>query len=358
MRNIRALMFGLTMIALVFAGVGYIFLQEIRSPAGDSSTPIEIEIELGDSTAQIATKLRAEKLIRQPIVFMTLIKLSGLDGTLQAGTYTLNQNMSMSEIATILQYSEAVAEIEITVPEGLRLEEIAEIIGRTGIVDEQDFLNVVRKGTSFRSNYDFLRTLPADASLEGFLFPNTYRIAETATVTDIVNIMLGEFETQYSNIENEVTVSDVNLYDIVVMASIVQREAVLLDEMPRIAAVFWNRLKPENFGETGNGRLQADPTVQYALGYSNFERTWWRKELTFTDLKVDNPYNTREFPGLPPGPICSPGFDALKAAANPDNSTNYLYFVASCNGDGSHNFATNFVDFQQFEAEYQQCSGN
>ncbi len=358
MRNVRALMLGITMLALVLASFGYIILREIRTPVGGGLRPIEVVIEPGDSTNQIATKLRAARLIRQPVLFSTLVRYNNLEGKLQSGEYTLNTGMTMSELATALQISETIAEVEVTLPEGLRLEEVAERVASTGVVQEQEFLAVARQGSLFRTEYDILRSLPVDASLEGYLFPDTYRIAETTTVTDIIELMLNRFEDQYQLVENDVTVPDVSIHEIVTMASIVQREAMLIEEMPKIAAVFWNRLKPENFGETGNGRLQADPTVQYALGYSNFEQTWWRKELTFSDLKVDSPYNTREYPGLPPGPIANPGLAALRAAAVPDSEANYLYFVASCEGDGTHNFATNFVDFQQFEAEYQECSGN
>jgi UPF0755 protein len=142
------------------------------------------------------------------------------------------------------------------------------------------------------------------------------------------------------------------------MASVVQRESALKEEMPLIAAVFWNRLKPENADETGGGKLQADATLQYALGYSSEEQTWWRKNLTRDDLQLRDPYNTRERTGLPPGPICNPGLEALRAAAQPDESDNYLYFVVNCEMDGSHNFAATFEEFQQLEAAYLECSGN
>jgi UPF0755 protein len=347
-------MLGITLIALVLTCSGYILLQEIRATASSSTESVEVEIEDGDSTTQIATKLRAAGLIRQPMLFTTLVRVQGLDGKLQAGRYLLRPSMTMSEILATLQHSR-VEEIEFTIPEGLRLEEIAARVGETGVVDEAEFLELANDGAAFQEEYFLLNSLPPDSSLEGYLFPDTYRVPATATPREIITIMLDRFVQQYSIVEKDVRVPDVNVHQIVTMASIVQREAAVIEEMPRIAAVFWNRLKPENFDETGGGKLQADPTVQYALGYSNFEQTWWRKELTFTDLKVDSPYNTREYPGLPPGPICSPGLDALKAAAQPDESANYLYFVASCEMDGTHNFATNFVDFQQFEAEFQEC---
>jgi UPF0755 protein len=126
--------------------------------------------------------------------------------------------------------------------------------------------------------------------------------------------------------------------------------------MPQIAAVFWNRLKPEHVAETGNGRLQSDPTLQYALGKPG---DWWPKLDTLTVEQIDantNPYNPRVNPGLPPGPISAPGLAALRAAARPDASDPpYLYFVASCENQGAHNFATSIAEFQQFEQEYLNC---
>ncbi len=354
MRHIRALMLGISLIALVLACGGYLLLGEIRASASASNTPVEIEIEPGDTTNQIATKLTDADLIRQPVLFTTLVRLQGLDGKLQAGRYVLRPSMTMSEILVALQNSR-VAEIQITIPEGLRLEEIAERVAATGVVSAEDFLQTARNADAFKEQYFLLNSLPPGASLEGYLFPDTYRIAATATVTEVMTLMLNRFNEQYRELERDVRVPNVTVHQVVTMASIVEREAARADEMSQIAAVFWNRLKPENANETGGGRLQADPTVQYALGYSAEEQTWWRKNLTFQDLQVASPYNTRVQLGLPPGPISNPGLSALRAAAQPDESANYLYFVASCAKDGSHKFATNFAEFQQYEAEWLAC---
>lgn len=354
MKHIRALMLGIAMICLVIACAGYILLRELRMPASDSSEPVEIEIESGDSTSRIATKLRAAGLIRQPILFTTLARYQGLDDKLQAGRYVLRPDMSVGQILIALQNSR-VDEVQVTIPEGLRREEIASLLSSAGLVNEAEFLEVTSNGDAFRDNHFLLTDLPPGASLEGYLFPDTYRIAMTASVTEVVELMLDRFDEQYGTIERDVRVPNVDVHEIVTMASIVQREAALTSEMPRIAAVFWNRLKPEYADETGGGKLQADPTVQYALGYSVAEQTWWRKELTVADLQVESPYNTRVNEGLPPGPISNPGLEALRAAAQPDESAEYLYFVASCARDGSHNFATTFEEFQQYEAEFQAC---
>jgi UPF0755 protein len=356
MRHVRALMLSVAMIALMLSCGGYIILRELRTPASVSDTPVEIEIAPGDSAGRIATRLRTNGLIRQPIFFTALVRYKDLDQNLQAGRYMLRPNMTVSDILIALQ-NNRVDEVSVTIPEGLRIEEVAGLVAAADLelVDEESFLATARNGAVFKDDYFLLSSLPDDASLEGYLFPDTYRIASTATVTEVVELMLDRFDEQYNSIERDIRVPDVTVHEIVTMASIIQREAALVEEMPQIAAVFWNRLEPENAGETGGGKLQADPTVQYALGYSVAEETWWRKDLTVADLQIDHPYNTRERTGLPPGPISNPGLAALTAAAQPDESAEYLYFVASCAKDGSHNFAATFEEFQRYQSDFQAC---
>ncbi len=362
-KTLRAMFLGVALISLMIACVGYGFLRELRTPAGNSSEIVDITVEPGESTSAIATTLRQNGLIRQPLLFSFLVRSQGLDGKLQAGTFHLRSNMTMSQIISALQVTAKFEEVQVTIREGLRLEEIAEVIGSAGLtnVDEQSFLEAARHGALFKDEHALLSSLPMTATLEGYLFPDTYRLAKTATVTDVIDDLLDNFDKQYATFETRVTAaapdgSPMDVHSIVTLASIVQREAVLTDEMPRIAAVFWNRLKPEYQGETGNGRLQADPTLQYALGKPG---AWWPKLDTLTLEQINantNPYNTRVHPGLPPGPISSPGLLALTAAARPDDTAPYLYFVASCSQPGAHNFATSLEEFNQFEREYQSCS--
>lgn len=360
-KTARALFLGVALVSLMIACAGYAFLSEIRTPAGSSVVPSDITVDQGDSTSAIATKLRAAGLIRQPLLFTMLVRSQGLDGKLQAGTFHLRPNMTMSQIISALQVPARAEEVQVTLKEGLRLEEVAEVIGEAGIknVEEQSFLDLAREGARFKDQHALLSSLPVTATLEGYLFPDTYRFNTTDTVTDVINKMLDNFDQQYGTFEKQITVADTNgapmdVYSIVTIASIVQREAARTDEMPKIAAVFWNRLKPENLAETGNGKLQSDPTLQYVLGKPG---AWWPKldNLTPEELNNPHPYNTRLHPGLPPGPISVPGLDALRAAARPDTSALYLYFVASCKEAGAHNFATTNEEFQNFEQEYLNC---
>jgi len=341
----------------MIACAGYALLREVRAPAGSSDEVIEMTVEPGDSTSAIATKLRTAQLIRQPLLFTLLVRSQGLDGKLQPGHFRLRQNMTMSEIISALQTPARIEEVQVAIREGLRLEEIGDLIGSAGLekVTPESFVELARDGAAFKPEHALLSSLPDDARLEGYLFPDTYRFAKKATVTDVIDTMLNRFDEQYASFEKEVLVTDVNVHQIVTMASIVQREAARESEMPKIAAVFWNRLKPEHTGETGGGKLQADPTVQYVLGKPG---DWWPKLDTLSAEEINSntsPYNTRINPGLPPGPISNPGLAALRAAARPDPSAPYLYFVASCTDPGAHNFATTNEEFQKFEQEYLNC---
>ena len=361
-KTLRALCLGVALVALMVACVGSVLLNEIRRPASTDDTPIAFTIEPGDSTGAIATNLRREGLIRIPQLFTLLVRMQGFDGNLQAGNYLLRANMTMSQIISALQIGIKVEEKEITIVEGLRLEEIAAQIGAANLsnVSAATFLTAARHGAAFKPNHFHLGNLPENATLEGYLFPDTYRVASTATVSDVIETMLNRFDEQYATFEKEVRVPDVDVHKIVTMASIVQREATSRKEMPLISAVFWNRLKPENAGEFGGGRLGSDPTVQYVIGQPS---NWWPKLDTLSVDEINSAganteryaYNTRANGGLPPGPISSPGLDALRAAAQPDAAANYLYFVASCQTPGTHNFATTNEEFLKFEQEYLNC---
>ena len=361
-RTLRALCLGVALVALMVACSVSIVLREITRPYSQDATPVEFVVESGDATSLIATNLRREGLIRIPQLFTYLVRRQGFDGKLRAGRYMLRPNMTMGEIMAALQTGIKIEEIQLTLIEGLRLEEIAAKVGAAGLpnVGEQAFLAAARDGAAFKNTHFRLNSLPPNASLEGYLFPDTYRIASTATVTEVIEVLLSRFDEQYQTFETAVRVPDVDVHKIVTMASIIQREATDPEEMGLISAVFWNRLKPENSGEFGGGKLGSDPTVQYLLGTPG---TWWPKLDTLTAEQIDAvgantdqyAYNTRANAGLPPGPISTPGLDALRAAAQPDESANYLYFVASCEQAGRHKFATTFAEFSQYEQEYLAC---
>lgn len=355
-RFFRVVFLMVAILAIVATAVVMLVSAEIRRPSGSDDTPLEFVVSEGEATYSIATRLAEQKLIRQPLLFVALARVQQIDNRLQAGNFLLRQNMTMNEIMVALQQSR-VKEIQLTIIEGMRIEEIATIVGNAGIlaIDEQTALRAFSNADRFRKGHIYLSSCPEGSTLEGYLFPDTYRINETANITDVVELLLGHFDEQYATIEREVQVPDTSVHQIVTMASIIQREATRQDEMALVSAVFWNRLKPENADETGGGKLQSDPTVQYLLGTPD---NWWPKldNLTIDQINAPpGPYNTRVQNGLPPGPISTPGLAALRAAARPDATANYLYFVASCETPGKHNFASNYNEFLVFEQQYLTC---
>jgi UPF0755 protein len=360
MRLVRALILGVTLALLLTAAPLALALSEIRAAASPNAAPVEFTVEEFESGASIAERLSDAGLIRQPLLFRFLMRRSALDQNIQPGRYVLSAGMSMSQMMVVLQSGEVIEDIEVTFREGLRLEEYPAILAEAGLIEAAaEFAAVAADGSTFADEFFLLNSLPAGATLEGYLFPDTYRFAPDADAETIVRTLVARFVEQYSTFETQVQVADVNVHEIVTMASIVQREAVLLDELPLISAVFWNRLKPENAGLFGGGLLGADPTIQYALGFDGDENdglgSWWQRELTVDELAIDSPYNTRLYAGLPPGPIASPGLAALLAAAKPDGTSEYTFFVASCARDGSHRFAATYEEFLVYEAEWLAC---
>jgi len=317
-----------------------LYEEELGTPASTDSTPVIFVIEKGETADSIARRLYQEGLISDPDLFRMLARYKGVDSRLEAGQYTLRRNMTMAEILEALGHGTVPSNI-VTIPEGWRLEEIAEHLGQKGLVDATEFRQLAQAGQFQR---DFLASRPTGASLEGYLFPDTYQLALDFQAADIINLMLDTFDRKVTpDLRAAAQKQNLSLHEAITLASIVEREAVIAEEYPIIASVYVNRLAKK-------WPLQADPTVQYALGYQSKEQTWWKKRVYFVDLEVDSPYNTYRHAGLPPGPICSPGLDAIQAAVNPAQ-TDYLFFVAK--GDGSHAFARTAEEFEQLVNQYQ-----
>ncbi|HHS96383.1 MAG TPA: endolytic transglycosylase MltG [Chloroflexi bacterium] len=328
--------------------------EELQQPAGTDDTPVTFVVRPGETAADVAKRLEEAGLITDAELFRRYLQYEGLDAGLEAGIYTLRQTMTIPEIAQALQSGQRPEQV-VTVREGLRIEEVAaEVAAQTGI-PEVEFLDLVTTGwrATDLANYGFLTTIPPTATLEGFLFPETYRLPEDATAYDVVDRMLSTFDQRVTpEIRQAGAERGMTLYEMVTLASIVEREAVIDEERPIIASVFLNRLE-------AGWPLGADPTVQYALGYDEQTGTWWRT-LYFDQLgveslaEIDHPYNTYRHPGLPPGPICSPGLASIEAVAFPAD-TDYFYFIVNCQAnDGSHLFA---ATEEEHYANFALCGG-
>lgn len=318
--------------------------EQLETPAGSDETPVSFVVRPGETAGDIATRLEGRGLISDAELFRRYVQHYGLDAGIEAGEFTLRETMTIPEISQTLQDARR-PEQTLVVREGLRLEQVAAAVAEQTTVDEAAFLELVTTGWRTKAyGSRLVPLLPADATLEGFLFPDTYRLPEMATADDVLERMLTTFDERVTaGIERSAADHDMSLYEAVTLASIVEREAVVDDERRVIAGVYQNRLE-------AGWTLDACPTVQYALG-SNEE--WW-PPFMLEATSAQSPYNTYQNHGLPPGPICSPGLASIKAAAQPAD-TEYFFFLADCTkDDGSHLFA---VNEEEHYANYARCGG-
>jgi UPF0755 protein len=307
---------------------GPLVFQFVDTPAGESATPVPFTVHEGESGAAIGDRLQTAGLIGSSDVFRLLVGYYGAGDKLQAGEYWLRPNMRPSQIIAELSRGEGPGRL-VTIPEGRRLEEVAAILADREFFAAEEFIAAAQAG---EYAFDFLAELPAGAPLEGYLFPESYRLGSKATPREAVRKMLETFDQRVDAEVRRTPAPDLTPRQVITLASIVEREAQVAAERPVIAAVYLNRLRQ-------GIKLDADPTVQYALTADPQQVArfgWWKRDLIFADLEVNSPYNTYRRTGLPPGPIANPGLASVQAVLNPAR-TDYLYFVAQ--SDGSHLFA-------------------
>ncbi len=310
--------------------------DDLNRPVGSDNSPIRFTVNLGDSPRVISENLFNASLISDSDLFVDYVRISDLDVQLEAGTYFPNQTQTIPEIALMLTDSSK-SFIPFRILEGWRIEEVAAAIdnnhlfGFTGA----DFLAAAGRGSPPDPTFAATVGLPAGASVEGFLFPDTYQLPPEITPVGLRDLLTQAFLAQVgTQVAADAAAQGFSLYQITTLASIVQRESVNSDENPMIASAYRNRF------DIGM-KLDADPTVQYAIGFQN--GTWW-PQITQDDYTgVISEYNTYLNIGLPPGPIANPGLSAIRAAVYPETS-DFLYFRAACDGSGYHNFARTFEE--------------
>ncbi len=277
--------------------------------------------------------------ILDPVLFQRYLRFFGLDVQLEAGTFLLSPGMTIPEIAYALTEAPP-PDITITVPEGWRREQLADWIDTQPHIpfSGSALLSATESTAALPPGSRVAELIPEGRTLEGFLFPDTYRLPLDATAEELVTRMADTFEARVTpELEAEIIAQGRTVYEVVTIASIVEREAAVADERPDIAAVYLNRLAQ-------GIKLEADPTVQYAMGYQPATGQWWNLGLTQADYyAVDSPYNMYLYPGLPPSPIASPGLDSIRAVVYPADS-DFLYFRAACDGSGRHVFARTFEE--------------
>ena len=317
---------------LVFAAqLTFFLLRPLTPPAGQQL----VTIPAGATLPITAATLERAGIITSAANFRLLARYTGEVSKIKAGIYDFPAAATPREVLHRLATGDVVKR-RVTIIEGMNLREIAAHFAAAGFGSADDFLTLSRDRAFIRS-----LGLPESASLEGFLFPETYLFAAGVSQRKIIETMTAEFRRHVTpELSKSATAVGLDVLKLTTLASIIQKEAGNVGEMPLIASVFHNRLRRRM-------PLQADPTVIY--GIPNFNGN-----LTKRDLLNHTPYNTYRIPGLPPGPIASPGAEALRAAAMPA-ATTYLYFVAK--GDGTHAFSSNLRDHNVAVRRYQLRRG-
>jgi len=324
-------------------------------PAGTDGARITVEVVAGTNDSEIAQLLVEEGLVKTQLLFLYTVMQAGRSGELQAGFYDLSPSLRPSQIVAALR-QEAGEEVTITLIEGWRLEQMVGYLGTTRLTMNLERFAEIAKAppTDLIAQYDFLADLPVGRSLEGYLYPDTYRVDANASAREVIEKLLDTFARRLTQeIRDGIAAQGLTIDQAVTLASIVEREAVLDAERPIIAGVYLNRINNPTAGTVG--LLQADPTLQYALSTTEFgaravrdwgQITWW-PQLQTGGVDVVLPaelagYQSYQVKGLPPSPISAPRIASIAGVAVPDTASGYFYFVAGCPSgvrDGSHYFA-------------------
>lgn len=341
---------------------GYLVMHgaEVNDRVSLEYRPQRFRVESGDPARIIGQKLKDAGLIKDAVLFEAYVRSNNASTQLAAGTFVLSPDMTVVEIVDKLLRADA-ASITVTIREGWRIEQVADALATANVFNDsinghsaqaEEYRRIALSGKLPESidsaKYPFLNSLPPDSSFEGYLFPDTYLIpSEGAAALDLITRQLDAFgqrvTPRFQSLNNSET--GYTIRDILTVASIVEREAVHADERPTIAGVYLNRLRQ-------GIKLDADPTVQYALGYQPATGQWWKTPVFLEEYSsVDSPYNTYLYPGLPPGPIAAPGLSSILAVLQP-TVHNYLYFVALPDGSGRHVFAETYEEQLQNVQKY------
>ena len=323
-RNVPLWKLGLlVIICVMFWGVYYtLFSPCVLLP--QNAPPREVIIEPGWSLMKVADRLVDEDVIVDRRSFLFWARIFGLEKRIKAGRYRFEGGLKTYQVLGRLKKGGETTSRQ-TIPEGLTVANVARLIYGDDAEKEERFLTLAADST-----HVFLEPEP-ETGLEGYLFPDTYNFRWDLDPKSVIEMMVEHFDRIYSEeFQRRATALDFTRHQVLVLASIIEREARNPEERPRISAVFHNRLRRRML-------LQADPTVRYALGE-------WKRPLWTRDLEIDSPYNTYLYGGLPPGPICNPGEDAIRAALWPLEGCEDLYFVARRNGSHSHIFSRTASD--------------
>ncbi len=295
---------GLILIISVTFGLLLYFISKMAKPVDPNTKEVtKFVVPKGQAVSVIAGRLQEENLIQNSYIFRYVAKKDGLESKIQAGSFDLSKNMSTSEIA--LKLTSGTEDVWVTILEGWRAEEIAESLSSQNL-----------------DNFDATEFLELAKASEGMLFPDTYLIPREMSAQQIYSLLINTFESKVSKaLSEEIESSSREFEQILIMASLVEREAKTYDQMRRVAGILWNRI------DLGMA-LQVDATLQYANGFDKQQKKWWAVPNA-SDKKIQSPFNTYLNSGLPPKPISNPGLDAIKSALDPLESDDLYYIHAN-----------------------------
>ena len=321
------------MVIVAIAGVLYLRSIGVWTSTAAPGSPVDIVIPKGASAIDIGELLADKGVIESPLAWRITLYLEGGGDDIEAGKYHLFEGLSPKDALALLAEGATVDFVTVTFPEGSWVEDFARIVGRDTHISSQEFLDALASG-------ELTSDLKPDDvdTFEGLLFPSTYQVVDDDTATTLAQRIVDEFEDQAAAVDfSDIESAGYSIYEAVIVASMVEAEAKVDEERPKIASVIYNRL---DVGE----KLGIDATVLYALGAH-------KETLTLSDLAVDSPYNTRLYPGLPPTPIGSPGRASLEAAAHPAPGDLFFFVVADC--EGHHAFSETIEEFNRNKDAYQ-----
>ncbi len=304
-------------IGLIFAVIiGSLWWNtQLKGVSSDTKTKVFV-IPKGAGVSEIAKKLKEENLIKSELAFKIYINQNKLKDKLQAGSYKLSSSMSVAELVGNLQTGSE--DIWITLIEGWRVEEMAEALSSKFVFQEKNGASQQIQSSKF---------LEEAKGLEGYLFPDTYLFPKDATASYIIDTLRKTFDSKFNeDLKTKIRSKGLTEKEGVILASIVEREARSQKVREEVASILLKRFR------IGMG-LNADATLQYILGYQPAEKSWWKRHLSSEDKKVDSPYNTYMYRGLPPKPICNPSLSSLQAVANANPNTQYLYYYHDSKGN-------------------------
>lgn len=300
--------------------------DELKTPLNTKGTEQQFQVEQGESVNSIANRLEVSGFISSAQAFYDYAVYTGIDLTIQSGDFTISPAQSTIDIAKILQKFSP-ADATLVILPGWRMEEIAASLPTSGLeIAPEAFFSAA-------ANPPQVLAFISPTTMEGFFFPDTYIVPRSTTPEQLLDVIARNFVQHLaSDLMTGFEDQGLSVYQAVILASIVEREAIHAEESAMVASVYLNRF---SIGM----KLDADPTVQYAVGYNPTQGTWWTSPLSLTHLELDSPFNTYIYPGLPPAPISNPSIEALYAVAYPEVSS-YYYFRARCDSSGYHSFAS------------------